>query len=342
VSLATLALTQSVKARALALGFDRVAVGPAGPADHARRFEAWLDAGYGASMDYLGKTRDERGDPARLLPNCRSVVAVALAYGPRDDDPSWAPVSRYARGGDYHELMRGRLLALVAHLREAAGPTVESRAAVDTSAVLERDLAARAGLGWIGKNTNLIAPGGGSYFFIGVVLTTAELAWDDQIADHCGTCTACLDACPTEAFVEPHVLDARRCLAYLTIEHRGDVPDEWKPHMREWLFGCDICQDVCPWNRKAPPAREPALAPSEPLLSLETLLTLDDAAFRARFRGSAMSRAKRAGLARNAALLLGNRGDRDAVPALRQALGDPDEGVRRAAAWALARCESSR
>src|SRR6185436_16065818 len=165
VTLATLALTESVKARALALGFDRVAVGPAGPADHAERFEQWLDAGYAGEMDYLARTRAERGDPARLLPGCRSVIAVALAYGPRQDDPSWAPVSLYARGGDYHDLMRGRLLALATHLREAGGPSIESRAAVDTSAVLERDLAARAGLGWIGKNTNLIAPGGGSYFF---------------------------------------------------------------------------------------------------------------------------------------------------------------------------------
>jgi len=339
VTLTTLALTETVKARALALGFDRVAVGPAGPADHAGRFEQWLDAGYAAGMDYLTRTRAERGDPARLLPGCRSVIAVALAYGPREDDPSWAPVSRYARGGDYHDLMRGRLLALAAYLREAAGPSVESRAAVDTSAVLERDLAARSGLGWIGKNTNLIAPGGGSYFFIGIVLTTAVLAPDAPLTDHCGTCTACLDACPTGAFVEPHVLDARRCLAYLTIEHRGDIPDEWKPAMSEWLFGCDVCQDVCPWNRKAPTAREPALAPSASLPSLEALLAMDEEAFRARFRGSAMSRAKRAGLARNAALLLGNRGERAAVPALRRALSDPDEGVRRAAAWALSRCE---
>ena len=224
MTLTTLALTESVKAHALALGFDRVAVGPAGPADHASRFEQWLDAGYAAGMDYLARTRAERGDPGRLLPGCRSVVAVALAYGPREDDPSWAPVSRYARGGDYHELMRARLLALAAHLREAGGSSIESRAAVDTSAVLERDLAARSGLGWIGKNTNLIAPGGGSYFFIGVVLTTAALAPDEALADHCGTCTACLDACPTGAFVEPHVLDASRCLAYLTIEHRGDDP----------------------------------------------------------------------------------------------------------------------
>jgi len=167
-----------------------------------------------------------------------------------------------------------------------------------------------------------------------------DLAWllMSDVCKHCAQ-AGCLDACPTGAFVEPHVLDARRCLAYLTIEHRGDIPDEWKPAMSEWLFGCDVCQDVCPWNRKAPTAREPALAPSASLPSLEALLAMDEEAFRARFRGSAMSRAKRAGLARNAALLLGNRGERAAVPALRRALSDPDEGVRRAAAWALSRCE---
>jgi epoxyqueuosine reductase len=339
VSLAALALTQAVKARALEAGFDRVAVGPAGPAEHAGQFDDWLDAGYAGGMDYLARTRAERQDPARLLPGCRSVIALALAYGPREDDPSWSVVSRYARGSDYHDLMRPRLAAVVDVLREAGGPDVASRAAVDTSAVLERDLAARAGLGWIGKNTNLIAAGTGSYFFIGTVLTTAVLIPDGPAAAHCGTCTACLDACPTQAFVGPWVLDARRCLAYLTIEHRGDVADEWKPLMGDWLFGCDVCQEVCPWNRKAPPAREPALAPSQPLPSLPTLLTLDETAFRARFRGSAMSRAKRAGLARNAALMLGHRGDHAAAPALRRALDDPDEGVRRAAAWALARLD---
>jgi epoxyqueuosine reductase len=341
VTLTALALTRTVKARALEVGFDRVVVGPAGPADHAGPFEAWLDAGYAGGMDYLARTRVERQDPARLLPGCRSVVALALAYGPREDDPSWSTVSRYARGADYHDLMRPRLVAVIDALREAGGPSVASRAAVDTSAVLERDLAARAGLGWIGKNTNLIAVGAGSYFFIGIVLTTAGLVADGPATDHCGTCTACLDACPTGAFVEPWVLDARRCLAYLTIEHRGDVADEWKPAMGDWLFGCDVCQEVCPWNRKAPPAREPALAPAAPLPSLTALLEMDDAAFRARFRGSAMSRARRAGLARNAALMLGHRADRAAVPALRRALHDPDAGVRRAAQWALARLDPS-
>ena len=338
MTLTALALTAAVKARALELGFDRVAVGPARPVPHAAHLERWLDAGYADGMDWMQDTRAERVDPARLLPGVRSAVVVALHYGPRDDDPSWDVVARYARGRDYHDVMRPRLHALRDYLHEACGAGV--RASLDTSAVLERDLAAAAGLGWIGKNTNLIAAGAGSYFFIGTVLTTAVLVPDGPAADHCGTCTACLDACPTDAFVGPYVLDARRCLAYLTIEHRGAIADDWKPHVRDWLFGCDVCQEVCPWNRKAPLAREPALAPSGPLPGLDELLAMDEPTFRARFRGTAMFRAKRSGLARNAALILGHRGDGRAAAALRRALGDQDPGVRDAAEWALRNIQS--
>ena len=208
---------------------------------------------------------------------------------------------------------------------------------MDTSGILERDVAARAGLGWVGKNTNLLTTGLGSYFFIGVVLTTAALPADEGQPDRCGTCTACLDACPTRAFVAPYVLDARRCIAYLTIEHRGDVPEELREGIGEWLFGCDVCQEVCPWTRKARPGRDAALAPAGPLGPLEALLGLDRDAFRARFRHTPLWRAKRAGLLRNAALVLGNRGDARAAPALERALDDEDEAVRHAAAWALER-----
>jgi epoxyqueuosine reductase len=345
VTLRARTLAAVVRARARELGFDRVGIGPAGPPEHAAAFERWLEAGHAGTMAYLARGRAERLDPARLLPGCRSVIAVALAYGPTVDADTdargWDPVARYARGRDYHDVIRPRLLALVAALREAGGAEVSSRAAVDTSAVLERDLAARAGLGWFGKNTNLLAPGLGSYFFIGIVLTTAALAADDAIPDRCGTCTACLDACPTRAFVAPYVLDARRCISYLTIEHRGDVPEELRAGVGDWVFGCDVCQEVCPWNRKAPPAREAAFAAAAALPPLAALLDLDDEGFRTRFRGSAVRRAKRAGLVRNAALVLGNRGDRAAIPGLRRRLEDADDGVRRAAAWALARMDGT-
>lgn len=339
MTLVGLALTGAVKARARELGFDRVAIGPAGPPEHGPAFERWLEAGHAATMDYLARGRADRLDPERLLPGCRSVVAVALVYARDDDDPSWRGVARYARGRDYHDVMRPRLVELAASIRHAAGGDVRCRAAVDTSALLERDLAARAGLGWIGKNTNLLDPSIGSYFFIGIVLTTAALEWDGSLPDRCGTCTACLDACPTQAFTGPYVLDARRCLAYLTIEHRGDIPEEYRDAIGEWVFGCDVCQEVCPWNRKAAPAREPALAPAAPFPPLAALLDLDRDRFRARFRGSALTRARRAGLLRNAAIVLGNRRDRNAIPALRRALDDEDAGVVRAVAWALERIE---
>ena len=302
MTLAALALAQAVKARALELGFDRVAIGPAGPPAHAAAFERWLDAGRAGTMDYLADTRAERLDPARLLPGCRSVIAVALNYA-RGDEPEWRGVARYARGADYHDTMRPRLHALRDYVSAAAGAT--SRASLDTSAVLERDLAAAAGLGWIGKNTNLLVQGLGSYFFIGLVLTTAAMPADDAQPDRCGTCTACLDACPTTAFDAPYSLDARRCIAYLTIEHRGPIAEEFHAAIGEWLFGCDICQEVCPWNRLAPQARgtTPATPPPPP----EVLIAMTDAEFRERFRGSPLKRARREGLARNAAIVLSNR-----------------------------------
>ncbi len=338
VTLTQMALAQAVKDRALALGFDRVAIGPADRPEHAQAFERWLDAGHAGTMDYLARTRADRVDPARLLPDARSVVAVALSYAPPQPEPvDWAPVARYARGRDYHDLMRPRLEQLAAFIADAAGPGTRSRAAVDTSAVLERDLAARAGLGWFGKNTNLLMPDLGSYFFIGIVLTTAVLPPDASLPDRCGTCTACLDACPTRAFTEAYVLDARRCISYLTIEHRGDIDPDLAPGLGHWLFGCDVCQEVCPWNRRAATTREPALVPSEPLGPPEALLDLDDTEFRRRFRGSALSRTKRRGLRRNAALWLGNQRRAESTPALERAGADDDTVVQRAARWALAR-----
>ena len=340
MSLVGLALGAVVKARARELGFDRVAIGPADPPEHGEALEAWLDAGYAGTMSYLGRGRAERLDPARLLRGARSVVAVAMSYNPAigaERDLDWRGISRYARGRDYHDVIRPRLVELGEFIGSAAGAPVASRAAVDSSAVLERDLAARAGLGWVGKNTNLLTPSLGSYFFIGIVLTTAELAFDHQEPDRCGTCTACLDACPTQAFVAPYVLDARRCISYLTIEHRGDIAGDLAERIGEWVFGCDVCQEVCPWNRKAEPGHEPALEPSGSFGELESLLELDPEAFRARFRGSALTRPKRAGLLRNAAIALANRGERGAVGALNRALGDGDPVVRRAASWALAK-----
>ena len=334
-----MALAAAVKDEARRLGFDAAAIGPAGPPAHGAAFERWLDEGRAGTMEWLARTRRERLDPRLLLPGVRAVVAVGLSYNPGETETSCSEpmrVARYAGNRDYHDVMRPRLEALGAFIGRAAGAEVLSRAAVDTSAVLERDLAAQAGLGWIGKNTNLLTPSLGSYFFIGIVLTTAEPAFDAAIADHCGTCTACLDACPTAAFIAPYVLDARRCISYLTIEHRGDIDEALRPAIGAWAFGCDVCQEVCPWNRKAATTREPAFASRE-TPSPEALLELDEAAFRDRFRRTALWRARRSGLLRNAAIVLGNRGDRRVVPALERAAGDHDPVVSTAAAWALGR-----
>ncbi len=334
MNLSTVALSAAVRAQGEALGFTGMAIGPASPPEHGAAFQAWLEAGYAGTMTYLARGRTERLDPQRLLPGARSVVAVALSHGAGDgDDPSWAPVARYARGLDYHEVMRPMLQRLASFIREAAGDGAETRVAVDTSAVLERDLAAQAGLGWIGKNTNLLAPGLGSYFLIGILLTTADLEPDARLPDRCGSCTACLEACPTNAFVAPYVLDARRCISYLTIEHRGDIAEELRDQLHGWVFGCDICQEVCPWNRKAAAPRASALAPTAPFGEVESLLALDDAGFRERFRGRAIRRSKRSGLLRNAALVLA---ERDGSQALEHASTDADEVVRRAAQWRLA------
>ncbi len=304
--IATRALTESVKALALELGFDAVAVGPADPPEHGEALRRWVAAGHAGTMAYLERRLAERLDPRRVLPGARSVVCVALNYHQGEiSDRSWDPVARYARGRDYHDIMRPRLEALARYLRDAGGG--ESRAYVDTGPVLERDLAARAGLGWIGKNTMLLRPGLGSWFFIGVVLTTAELDVDGAQPDRCGSCRACLDACPTGAFVAPRVLDARLCVSYLTIEHRGEIDPALERRMGEWQFGCDLCQSVCPWNRRAPVTRERAFVPEASYAGAETVLGMDDEAFRCHFSGTALLRPRAAGMRRNAAIALRNR-----------------------------------
>ena len=309
MELTKVALTEAVKSRALELGFELVAVGPADRPEHGPAFEAWFHAGYAGTMEYLARGREKRLDPRKVLPDARSVIAVVLNYyqGEIADQESWAPVSRYAWGRDYHDVMTPRLESLLAFLKEAGGAEVEGRVYVDTGPVLERELAARAGLGWVGKNTMLLHPTLGSWFFIGVILTNADLEFGGPLPDLCGRRTACLDACPTCAFVAPYVLDATRCISYLTIEHKGPIPGPLKADMGEWLFGCDLCQNVCPWNRKAPVTREPQFLPDGPFMELDELRKLSDAEFRKQFRGSPLMRPKWQGIERNAEVVLHNR-----------------------------------
>ena len=304
-SLGAWTLTGSVKALALELGFDLVAVGPAAPPEHGAALRRWVAAGHAGTMGYLERRLEERLDPDRVLPGARTAVCVALNYYQGEPvDPSWRPIARYAWGRDYHDVIGPRLERLATHLADAAG--ARSRGYVDTGPVLERDLAARAGLGWIGKNTMLLHPALGSWFFIGVLLTTAELVSDAPLADRCGSCRACLDACPTGAFLAPYVLDSRRCISYLTIEHRGDIDPDLHPDMTGWQFGCDVCQDVCPWNRKAPPAPHPEFRPRAAYPGAEAISHMDDTSIRDAFRDTALLRAKPAGLRRNALIYLEN------------------------------------
>ena len=238
---------------ALACGFDRVGFAVAAPVADFPRFESWLDAGHAGGMDWLHRHRALRADPRELLPEARSLILVSMNYHRPSEDPPGAGrgrVSRYARGRDYHKTLRGRLRKLEEVLREEYGAAF-TRICVDSAPLLERSLAAAAGLGWIGKNTMLIDERLGSWTFLGALLCDLDLPPDLPVADRCGSCTACLDACPTQAFPEPGLLDARRCISYLTIEHKGEIADELAAKMDDHIFGCDICQDVCPWNAKA-------------------------------------------------------------------------------------------
>jgi epoxyqueuosine reductase len=329
-----------VKAQAYGLGFDLAGIATLGPADTARQFDAWVDRGYAGDMHYLPRWAGKRRDTRLPFPGVTSAIVVALNYGGRQ--PS-GPVARYARGDDYHDVMLARLRELHRWLQEDLGRPIRGKAYVDTGPILERELARRAGLGWFGKNTNLIHPRLGSFFFLGTLLVDLELAPDAPFeGDHCGTCTRCLEACPTGAIIEPRVLDATRCISYLTIEIKGAIPTELRPALGTLVYGCDICQDVCPWNISfSQELREPALAPREALTGSDArtlarrILAMDDATYRATFKGSPMKRAKRRGLARNAAVVLGNIGRADDVPVLVQALQDPEPTVRAHAVWAL-------
>ncbi len=301
-------LAQAVKAEASALGFDACGVAPA-DAERDDGFDAWLDAGFHAGMDWMARTRGLRQSVAERLPGCRSVVVVARNYNhPRPHAPEGAgKVSRYAWGRDYHRVLIRPLRGLGAFIT-ACVPGAECCACVDSGPVRERAWAARAGVGWVGKNSLVLRRGMGSWFFLGALLTTAELAPDSPVPDRCGSCRACLDACPTGAIVAPRVVDANRCLAYHSIENRGEIPPDIQRLSSGWVFGCDICQEVCPWNRDVPVSTETDFAPrhgtANPVLG--ELAEMDEAAFAERFNGTPVRRAKLEGMRRNARMLLEN------------------------------------
>jgi epoxyqueuosine reductase len=341
------ALTARLKQEARRLGFDLAGACPAVTPTGLDRLHEWLATGYAGEMRYLADRAAAYDHPRQVLDGVRSLLVVAMNYRTSDPAPVAAGqghVSRYAWGRDYHDTIHERLKALAESLREMV-PTALVRGVVDTAPLLEREFAELAGLGWIGKNTLVLNRQIGSWFFLAVLLTDAELDYDaPHAADYCGTCTACLDACPTQAFVAPYVLDSRRCISYLTIELRSTIPPELREGLGDWVFGCDVCQDVCPWNHRAPHSPLEDLQPgvgTNPL-DLIAIFDLSEAEFRARFRHTPLWRAKRRGLLRNAAVVLGNQRFEQALPVLICGLGDDEPLVRGACAWAVGRLDDPR
>ena len=303
-------MSARIRARALADGFHKVGIVPAAALTNERaHLEEWLRRGYHGAMSWLAREPAQRADPRLVMPTARSIVVVALNYyTPHEhaDDPATGKISRYAWGDDYHEVVGGKLKALLAWIKEQ-WPEAEGKTCVDIQPLLDKAWAARAGLGWLGKHTNLITQDYGSWVFIGELLLNLELAYDtEQVEDHCGTCTLCIDACPTQAITEPYVVDANRCISYATIELRApELPAEVADNLAGWLYGCDICQDVCPWNRFQQPTDETRFEPraSQVAANLADILALTPDTYAARFRRSAIKRAKLAGLKRNARTL---------------------------------------
>jgi len=334
----------TLKRWALEAGFTRAGIASLEPLDRGgEALRRWLERGDHAGMHWMARRSQRRADPAQLLPGARTVLCVALQYYPLRGavEPAgdlWPRVARYARGRDYHDVMGRQLKALAARIR-AAYPLCGTRPYVDTGPLLERELAARAGLGAVGKNTNLLDRQWGSWFLLGELLLTLELPSDTPVSDLCGRCTRCLDACPTGALAEPYRLDSNRCISYWTIEHRGELPEKVREITGDWVFGCDICQEVCPWNHRPRCGEHPQLdlPPERAALDLAGLLDLDRAGYLERFRRSPIKRVKLAGLRRNAAVAMGNRRDRRYIPALTRALEADEPMVRRHAAWALER-----
>lgn len=346
-------LSGKIRQEALRLGFDLAGIAEMRPSDHAAFYRAWLEAGHHGEMSYLARPDavQNRLEPA---PDFRSAVVVALNYYQEiaEAGADRAIIARYALGRDYHKVIKAKLMQLLRFIEQQVGRELPlSRAYVDTGPVLERELAQRAGLGWFGRNTMLINPERGSYFFLGTLLLDIELEYDAPFTrDHCGTCSACVQACPTGALLGRDangapVIDARRCISYLTIEQRGAIPLELRPLIGNRVFGCDICQEVCPWNspKFVQLSREKDFAPRAHVSGRELieLMAMSEAEWDEFSRGSAIRRAGYAGFKRNVAVALGNWGSRDAVPVLTQALSDPEPLVREHAAWALDRLASA-
>ena len=347
------ALSDAIRTEARRIGFDLVGIADAGPPESLDHFHDWLESGFDGKMGYLSRRREAYSHPEAVLTGSASLVMLGMNYrassepsmgsaaADSDQPPTGIParVARYATGSlDYHDVLRERLATLADFVHDEL-PGCRTRGIVDTAPLLERDFARLAGLGWFGKNTMLIDRDQGSWFFLAALLIDRPLEPDPPHGtDHCGTCTACLDACPTDAFPEPYVLDARRCISYLTIELRNEpIPGELREGLGDWVFGCDICQEVCPWNRESPTTTEPAFEPIAGLANpdLVSLLQLDEADFQQQLGATPLERPGRTGLVRNAAIVAGNSQRHETIEPLECLLDDADPVVRSSAAWAL-------
>lgn len=306
-------LAAGIRQRARAAGFDLVGIAPADSSRYRDYLRQWLDDGQAGTMAYLANRFDERTNPSAYLPDAQSVICVAISYHvtldelPQADRAHHGKIARYALGDDYHDYLKAKLHALADWIRQTS-PGAITRACVDTAPVMEKELAARAGVGWLGKNTCILNEAIGSWLLLGEIVTTLDLPHDQPASDRCGTCTRCIDACPTGAITDAYQLDARKCISYLTIEHKGEIDDTLAAQLGDWLFGCDICQDVCPWNKRAPEATLPELRPRFPTGTIDLLDVLQwtDDDYRRELKGSAIKRVKLPVLQRNAAIALRN------------------------------------
>lgn len=343
-------MKEAIRRRALALGFEDCRFTTAQPPESAGQFQQWLARGQHGEMDYLARNAHKRIDPQQVLPGARTIICLAVAYAPDGTTPGLpreapAPgslqpagwIARYARHADYHQVLAERLQQLTGFVNQLGSQSTRSLWYVDTGPLLERDLAQRAGLGFVGKHTNLISRRLGNWILLSEIVTTLEVQPDLPERNHCGSCARCIAACPTAAITAPFQLDARRCISYLTIELKGSIPAEFRPVIGNRIFGCDDCLAACPWNRFA---REGGLMKAHERSELAApalldLLTLDEAGFKRRFAGTPMLRTRRRGLLRNVCVALGNTGDPAALPALEQAAGDPEQLVAEHARWAI-------
>jgi epoxyqueuosine reductase len=341
-------MKSAVLQRATELGFDACRFTAATPPETAQKFQEWLAAGRHGEMGYLQRNAFKRIDPQQVLPRAQSIIALAASYHhpfgssippipPASSPAATGLVARYARYSDYHDLLAEKLKSLTATLQEMGGPSTRSLWYVDTGPLLERDLAQRAGIGFIGKHTNLISRKLGNWFFLSEIITTLELEPDAPESNRCGSCTRCISACPTEAITAPFQLDARRCISYLTIELKGPIPEELRPAIGNRVYGCDDCLEACPWNRFAQQGRltRDHFRPDLETPDLIELLSLDEAAFKQRFAGTPLLRAKRRGLLRNVCVALGNTARTEALPALEKAVRDPEPLIAEHARWAI-------